>query len=149
MNQYFRQGISIVEVLVVISIILILSVVSFAALTRVAPHYRLTGSAREMVAALREAQSSTVSTQARHLVRFNLGNDSYTNYRLAVDGSETEVSNTNLSRGIRFFQVNLTNNQITFTPSSAPLNYGTIILNNNLGEKITIEITPVGQIKTY
>ncbi|GAH03863.1 unnamed protein product, partial [marine sediment metagenome] len=50
---------------------------------------------------------------------------------------------------ITIANINLTDNQVIFTSSGAPQNSGTLQLNNNLGETITIEVTPSGQIRTY
>ena len=148
MNQKMEKGLTLPEILVVIAIILILGVVSVPVLSRIAPHYRLTGASRELVSALRETQSLAVTKQYNHITRFIPESQSYSIIRV-VDGNEEPEGTINLPRQITVTNITLPNNQVIFTSSGAPQNSGTLQLNNNLGETITIEVTPSGQIKSY
>lgn len=149
MNQkIYQKGLTLPEMLVVIGIILILGVVSVPVLSRIAPHYRLTGASRELVSVLRESQSLAVTKQYNHITRFSSESQSYSIIRV-VDGNEQLQETINLPRQITITNITSVNNQIIFTSSGAPQNSGTIQLSNNLGKTITIEVTPSGQIKSY
>ncbi len=147
MNQEMNQkGLTLSEIMIVVGIILILGVVSVPVLSRIAPHYRLTGASRELVSVLRETQSLAVTKQYNHITRFSLEDQSYSIIRV-VDGNEQLQETINLHDQITITNITLANNQVIFTSSGAPQNSGTLQLNNNLEETITIEVTPSGQIK--
>ena len=148
MKKENQRGITLVESLTVIAIITILAAVSVPVISRIAPHYRLTGTGRDLVSALREAQSLAATKQYTHIIRFNSADRSYSLIRV-VNGNEQNQKTTQLSQSVSFGIINLANNQISFASSGAPDNSGTVQLTNTRGENITIEITASGQIKSY
>lgn len=145
MNQ---KGFTLPEIMVTVGILLILGVVSWPIMSRMVPHYRLTGASRELVSALRETQSLAVTKQYNHITRFSPDTYSYSIIRIA-NGEEQLEETINLPSHVSISNTTLTNNQVIFTSSGAPQSSGTIQLSNNLGEAIIIEVTPSGRIKTY
>ena len=143
-----KKGFSLVELIIATSIILIMTAVATPLIAQLAPHYRLSGASRELTAALRETQSLSVTKQNNYITRFSQANRNYSIIQV-VDGVESIQETIALPRSITFPNINLTNSQITFTPSGAPLNSGTVILGNNREENITVDIAPSGQIKAY
>ena len=147
-RKNYQQGISLIEMITIISIILILSIVSYPAISRYAPHYRLLGANRELISILRYTQSEAVTKQYIYITRFTTNNYSIIK-KDGDEGPEETQGTINLPRGISISVINLADNQVAFTASGSPSNSGTIRLTNNLGEYITIEITPSGQIRSY
>lgn len=140
------NGFTLTEMMVVISIILIMGAVSWPILTKIAPHYRLKGASRELIAAFRETQSLSVSTQYNHLIRFSINDSNYSIYRLD-NGVENLVEIITLPKNIIFSNITFNPVQIIFTPSGSADNSGTIQMANNNGESININISISGQIK--
>jgi len=148
MEKKYQSGISYLEAITVVAIILILSAIATPVIASFLPHYRLKGGGQELIAALRDAQNLATTTQNFHLIRLNANDNSYSLIR-KIDGSETTIKTTTLPTNVYFSQINLTNNQVGFSSSGSPEMPGTIIIRNTKNETITIEITTSGQIKSY
>ena len=141
-----QKGFTLTEIIIAISIIFILSVVSYPVYSAYAPHYRLKGASKELASALQSAQGEAVSKQYLYIVRFQ--SSSYQIIKSDM-GNEVLEQTVDLPAGISTSDITLEQNQVIFTASGVPQKYGTLKLNNIRGENKTIEITSSGQIKSY
>lgn len=146
--NYQQNGITLVELLVTLGIVVVLGGAAFPILTKYIPHYRLVGSSRELVSALRDTQNQAVSKQYIYIVRFNSPTKQYLIIKSDA-GNEQLQQTITLPNNVTFAAINLTGNQISFNPSGYPQNFGNIQLTSSAGENITIEINAIGQIKSY
>ena len=73
MIQFIKkyQGVTLIELLTVISIVGILTAVGVPTVSHFLPGIQLNGSARVLSANLREAQERTITEQKQHLIRFS------------------------------------------------------------------------------
>lgn len=150
-----HRGISIIELIAVIAIILILSSVSLVVWQAYGSSLRLTLSARKIIGDLRQAQSQSVTEQITYLIRFDKKTSTYKYICLIPDPDnpgetmEEEIRQENLYSKIQISEINgLDNDQVRFNPAGAPSDTGTIQLKNEKGAPKTIEIKPSGWVKS-
>lgn len=143
-----QKGFSLVELLVAMTIIVILASVIILYITNFLPQIRLTNGAREVVSALRKAQNLATTEQNIHSVRFAQGTNNYSIIRI-TNGTETILETIQLPSKITILSLTFLNNEVKFEPSGAAQSQGTVTLSSIQDEKITIEVTLVGQVKSY
>jgi Tfp pilus assembly protein FimT len=141
-----RQGFSLLEILVILSIIVLLSTISIPYLRKYQPNLKLNATARDLTSDLRYAQQLTVTEQVVYLVDFNLDSDSY--QILKTGAATTTVKTVEFDSDVSFQQItDLPNNQVVFNFYGGVSEAGRIILVNINGKTATINIKPSGYIQ--
>ena len=148
------RGISLIELITVIAIILILSSVSLVVWQTHASSLRLTLSTRKIIGDLRQAQAQSVAEQIPYLIRFDKESDTYKYICLIPDPDnpgqtiEEEIRQEDLYSKIQITEINdLDDDQVKFNAAGAPSDTGTIELKNEKEKIKIIEIKPSGYVK--
>lgn len=140
-----QKGFSLIETLVVLSIIAIISVIVTPAYQSLKPHLQLDSVTRDMVADLRYAQQKAVTEQVVYLVSFNSLSNSYS---ITKEGSEVALLNKKIPSGITILSVSsLTDNAVRFNAAGGVSESGSITLKNSQDKTSVIEIKPSGYVK--
>ncbi len=153
MFSYYQRGISLVELLIVIAIIVAVLGVSIPAWRAFAPRFKLNSETERVVEELRLAQQKTVSEQIVYVLEFDKEAESYTLIRFNPDPEnpgeyipETLKTET-LDPEIEIKELyDLTEPEIRFTAAGGVAEAGQIELVNQKGDTKLIDVRPSGFI---
>lgn len=139
-------GFTLIETSVVILIIGIIVVISWASIQQLQPSLRLRSSARDLTTDCRYAQQKAITEQVNYGIAFSSTTNSY---RVLRYGTTTQqVFEKFFSQGISFQQISgFENNEAIFNPYGAVKESGNISLINQKGEIKNIQIKPSGFVK--
>ncbi|MEK9153239.1 MAG: prepilin-type N-terminal cleavage/methylation domain-containing protein [Patescibacteria group bacterium] len=142
-----QAGLTLVELLVVIGIIVIMSSIVLGLGYSWLLSFKLSGATRGVTVDLRLAQQKAVAEQIRYGVYF--GADFYQLKRLGAT-TTTVLWSKSLPRDVRFSQVTGFNaNEVVFNVYGAADEAGNIILTSSRNENRTLNIRPSGFVKAY
>ena len=144
-NNQKGLGFTLVEISVVIGIISLLALISIPALISYQKTTALQNEARSISSNLRLAQQLAITEQSIHDVEFSIVNNSY------------EIINAETSETVKTIEVadeisidsitDLTGSTVSFNPTGAVTETGTITLINSKDQTATIEIKPSGYVE--
>lgn len=144
--RHNQKGLSLVEILGVLGIIVLLATISIPYIKKFQPNLKLNATARELTTDLRYAQQLTVTEQVVHIVELDIMNDKYEILRLGV--STTTIKAVKLDSEVMISQINgLTNNQVRFNSYGAVSEAGDITLINTNNKTARINVKPSGYIR--
>lgn len=147
-----NSGVTIIEVMVVIALIVIISAIAVPNYIGWLPKYRLSTSARDVLSDLEFARSAAVKENASVVFEFNTDNDSYAvwvdngalgnrdNWNL--DGDESAIRSRQMPPDVNISAVSFPNERVRFNGNGFPeiepdppaaLGGGTITLQNDTG----------------
>ncbi len=140
-----KKGMTLIEILVLIGVVVIISGVVVYSFSYIAPSIKLNQDSKQIVADLRNAQQLAVTEQKNHLISFNQTDNNYKLIRI-VDSAEEVLNTTNLSTDISYYLIDLnpTSEEIIFNSAGTPSSSGTVTLTNNKGKSKSIKIAPSG-----
>lgn len=143
-----RSGISILEILAVIGIIVLIALLGIPSFRARQQSAQLSFDARTLISGLRLAQQKTVTEQTTHLIK--LVTDAPQAWKLIRrNGGDTVLDTQPLSTGNTFQNTGgFTNNEIVFTSTGAVVESGTITLQNTANQTTGVEIKPSGYVRT-
>jgi len=137
------KGMTLIEILIAISLIAILSSVSFKAFQGLRPSLKLSSATRDLITDIRYVQELAVTEQVLHGICFFTLEDKYQLIRYGTD--EEILQEKILPSGISFQEINgFSGNCVKFNPYGAVKKSGNIILINQKSETKTIEVRPSG-----
>ncbi len=141
-----RKSFTLIEILIVISIIGIMVGVSWSALKFLQPSWQLNSAVRELVGDFRFAQQMAVTEQIDYGVSFST---TTREYQITKYGTTTQVIlSKSLPTDIEFKEITgFTNNEVLFNPYGAVKEGGNVSLINKVGKTKTVEIRPSGFVK--
>lgn len=145
-----NKSFSLIEVLIILTIIAIISGIGFMIFNQIQPKIQLNGTARELITDLRYAQQLAVSEQINYGVLLSTTtSETPDEYKLIKYGTETEeIFVKKLPEKINFHQIiGFTNQEVVFNPYGAVQEEGEIILINSQNATTTIDVRPSGFVK--
>lgn len=146
-----KNSFSLIEVIVVLSIILIISIITIPAWRQISGNLELNSEARAIASSLRKAQQFSVTEQINYLVFFDIAQNKYQLKKilnLDQPDVETLVETNNLESPVQFQQVTgLTNNKVRFNSVGAASDTGEVIIVDSRSKTKTIKIKPSGYIE--
>lgn len=143
-----NKGFTLIEILVVISIIFILGGIFYGGLKFLQPSMRLNSVVRDLVADLYYVQQRAVSEQINYGISFSLANNEYQVIKYITSTTTEEISKKSLAQGISFYNVaDFTDDDVIFNPYGAVKEAGSVSLINNKGDIKIIRVRPSGFIK--
>jgi len=135
------KGLTFIEVIIVICIISTLLMIALLNSTIVLG-FKEKRELREFKKDIEYARNRAIVESRLYTVRINQSKNSYAIINYSNLGKNT-VKEKKFTYGIKLKKTNLSQNEVTFSYSGAPLIAGTIYLENRKGEDIEITITPV------
>lgn len=144
-----RQSFTIIEMLVVLAMSAILIASLVPTLSQYLPGVNLSGSTRDLLSNLREAQERAITEQNQFLIRFDLSANPK-NYKLIsiVNSVEEVIRQIDFPESVSVsIDPSITDNQIIFSPDGGPSASGNINLSAGGNNKI-ISVSPAGFIKS-
>ena len=143
-----KKGVTLLELIVVLVIIAIAATLAIPNIAAWLPNYRLRTATRDIVSTMRTAQMKAVSTNLEHRVQFNTEGGSYIVQRRTTAGLWVDdgVSQT-IPSGIRFHEINLANNRVTFNPNSTSTSGNVALRNKRDTEKRIVLFAATGRIR--
>ena len=140
-----QPGFSLMELLIVISIIGIISLIGLPVYKSITPNIALNSSVRDMASDLRYAQQLAVTEQKIYSVRFNILDNNY--YIFQAD-SGAVIKSRNINSQVKINSITgLSSSTASFTVTGASLESGNISMMNKNGKINAIEIKPSGYVK--
>jgi len=141
-----KKSFTLIEVLIVISIIGIIAGVSWGTLKFLQPSWQLNSAVREILGDLHFAQQMAVTEQVNYGVSFFA---TTSEYQITKYGTTTQIIlSKSLPADIEFKEITgFTNNEVLFNPYGAVKEGGTVSLINKVGKTKTVEIRPSGFVK--
>ncbi len=135
-----RKGITLIELIIVMTIIAIAALLMVPNIGAWLPNYRLKGAARDIVSTMRLAQMKAASTNMSYRVTFDGGDNSYIVQYQTTAGLTDEGARQTLPTGITM-AINLDGgvNYAVFNPNSTSSS-GNIQLQNPRGGRKTITL---------
>lgn len=150
------KGFTLNELLITISIITIMSAVTFGAIQALRPYWSLSGGTREMMFNISRTQEYSVSQQVIHKITVSVGATSYQIIKETDTGDEIiQTIEFPESVSISDLSPNITGGVTKFNFMGAPLDsinqpMGTAqITLTNHGRTATIEISPAGNVSSF
>ncbi|MFA6493092.1 MAG: GspH/FimT family pseudopilin [Patescibacteria group bacterium] len=142
-----RKGISLYELLIVMSIITLVAAISIPTIRNYLPSLQLSSTVREVISKLREAQEEAVTTQVQHATRFNPASNPVTIQVVKIGTPETVLQTITLPKNISItLDASFTSNQVIFSADGGPNTSGNITITQDTSSKI-INLSPAGMIK--
>lgn len=143
-----RKGVTLIEMIVVISIIGILVGTAVPVLSHFLPGIKLNGSMRVLSANLREAQEKAITEQKQYLVRFFPATVPPSYKLIRINNSvEEEIKTVSFPSGSSLtLDPAISQNQVIFSADGGPSSSGNITVNLGSASK-TINVSPAGFIK--
>lgn len=145
-----KNGFSLIEIVVVSSIILIISLVAIPSWRQISGNLELNSEARAIASELRKAQQFSVTEQINYLVFFDIAQNKYQLKKILdpeQPAVETLIETNSLKSPVQLQQVTgLTNNKVRFNSVGAASDTGEVIIDNRLKTK-AIKIKPSGYIE--
>lgn len=144
------KGLSLVETLVVIAIVVLFTVVALPYFHSAQQHSAVRGDAQSLLSDLREAQQSTIGEQVSYLIKlFTTTPQQYELIR-RQNSIDTIIKQRPLSQGVTWQNTGgFTNNEILFTTSGAAVQSGAITLTDNSNYTVTVTVEPAGYVKLH
>lgn len=141
-----RQGFSLVELLVVLTIFAITASSALVSINHWQPTWRLSAATRNLMVDLRYAQQKAVAEQVRHSVFFSQENNFYQIKRL--DESPYIILQKTLPSGIIFSTISgFVGAEVVFNVLGGVDAAGAIILQNTSLQTKTLNVRPSGSVK--
>ena len=142
------NGFTLIEILVVISIISIITGIFFGGLRTLQPAMRLDGVVRDLATDLHYIQQQAVSEQFNYGISFLIDTNEYQILKYITSTTTQEISKKSLAQGISFYEIkDFTDNNVIFNPYGSVTEAGSISLVNNKQEIKIINVRPSGFIK--
>lgn len=142
-----KHGFTIAEFLVVTGLIILLALISIPFFRSSQKTTELKSEARILVADLRLAQQNTIAEQKTYLIKLFSSPASY--QLIKRDGGDMVIKDKVLALGISWQnQGSFANDEIVFLSNGAIRESGTIVLQNNLNQTLSVEIKPSGYVRT-
>jgi type II secretion system protein H len=140
-----EAGFSIIELMVVVVIMTIVLAASIPALRQHTETVNLTKGSREVESSLKLARTRAVSTNNPVVVTFDTDNNTYFLFEDedddgAHDASETSSGPFEVPKKVSIGSVSFGSNTVTFTPSGAASETGSVVLVNtkNLAQRLDL-----------
>jgi len=144
----YNDGFTLVEVLVVISIIFIIAGIFIGGLKALQPSMRLDGVIHDLATDLHYIQQQAVSEQFNYGISFFISTNEYQILKYITSTTTQEISKKSLTPGISFYEIkDFTDNNVIFNPYGSVTEAGSISLINNKQEIKIIKVRPSGFIK--
>ena len=136
-NNCSNKGYTLLELMVVVSIISILLITSFRGIIIAKENLDLNRSAHQLEAILKDCQASAMYTGSYYWVKFQPAINRYQVFR------ENELINSVMLDNIIIHNVNFTDNEVYFYKTGTPSMGGTVTLKTKNGRKLYVIMTPV------
>lgn len=141
-----EKGFTLIEILLVLTIVVILAGGVVASLSFYQPYLKLRGVARDLITDLRYAQQLAVTEQINHSVKFF---PTQKKYQIIQEGPVLLLSERILPEEVSFGNIiGFTDNKVVFNPYGASGEAGSIVLQNTEGKTMTIEVKLSGFVKS-
>ncbi len=136
-NKSYYKGYTLIELMVVVSIIALLLGLGISGMDNLIQWNKLNTTAGILSAGLKETQSMAFYQGVYYKIQFWPTLDRYRIYR------QTELIQDIILEGIDLFSTNFTDHQVYFYPNGTPSMGGTVTLKNKRGKALYIIMTPV------
>lgn len=143
-----KNGITLIEISVSIGIFMMMALIGVGFLRQYKPNMDISNSTRELKNTLNRARETTINEQKIYGVRLL---ETENRYELVMEenGVYSTVESYNPTNGVFISDISsFTDNIVMFNKAGAAKEYGTIVLENALGNTKTITINPSGYVKT-
>ena len=143
-----NNGFTLIEILVVISIISIITGIFFGGLRTLQPAMRLDGVVRDLATDLHYVQQQAVSEQFNYGISFLIDTNEYQILKYITSTTTQEISKKSLAQGVSFYEIkDFTDNNVIFNPYGSVTEAGSVSLVNSKQEIKVINVRPSGFIK--
>jgi len=143
-----RQGITVIELMIVLAIIAIMGILMAPAIGEWAENYRIRQGARDIVSTLQLARMRAISTCREYKVVFDVTNETCQlqqgNLPTNSTSWEDEGGAVSMSRGVNINSTNFPSDTVQFNPNGSSSN-GRIEIANVRGKQYRIMLTRVGR----
>jgi len=142
-----KEGFTLNELIIVLSIIGIIMLISVPAFRTYSPALKLSGATRELVSDLRYSEQLALNEQINHGIHFIYNENKYQLIKKYAEAEEV-LEEKFLPPEVSFYSISgFIDDRAMFNPYGAALEPGTIILNNINNSMITIEVKSSGFVK--
>ena len=144
-GRNYLTGFTLIEILIVISVIVILVGISVPVFRRFQPGLQLSGAVRNLVTDIRYTQQLTVTEQVEYCLRFFPLEKKY--QIIQCDQSQPLLEKFLPDKIKTLTLTGFTNDEVRFNPYGAVKKSGTITLENIQNETKNIEVRPSGFVR--
>ena len=143
-KKFNQDSFTLIELLLVVGILSLIAGMSMPALRTYQASFEVNSLGRDLAVDLRYAQQQSVTEQVNHAVIF----DDVNTYSIVKRETPDEIIETkNLSGDIEFHQVNFSGDYAEFNSCGAAKESGNVVIKDNTGKILTIEVRPSGFIR--
>lgn len=142
------RGFSLLELLLVISLIAVLAGTALVTGPRLFAGWRLAAAARQIVMDLKLARARAILTSATHRVHFFTADSTYRHERQRPSGTYDPITPaTRLPADVAIANCTAAGSGISFRPRGNAGAFGTVSLRNGYGEQRAVVVDIVGRVR--
>jgi prepilin-type N-terminal cleavage/methylation domain-containing protein len=143
------RGFSLLELIVVLSLVSILAGLGGLAHQTLRPRLNLSMAARELMMDLKLVRMRAVAEHVNYRIVFPGGSASYQPQRKVTGGYKNEGRPVSLPRGILIADCTARDGAISFVPRGTAGSFGTVTIRNETGEERHVSVNIAGQMRAY
>jgi prepilin-type N-terminal cleavage/methylation domain-containing protein len=143
------KGLSLVELIIVLSLVSILAGLGVLAHQALRPQLNLSMAARQLMMDLKMVRMRAVADHVNYRVVFPGGSASYRTQRKATSGYQDEGRPVSLPPGVLIADCTARDEAISFVARGNAGSFGTVTIRNEKGEVRHVSVNIAGQMRVY
>ena len=147
MKRRGEQGVTLIEIAVVLAIVAIMALFMAPAIGEWLDNFRIRQTARDISSTLQQAKMKAISSRLQYRVVFDVDNETYQLWKNdEVSGWVTEGDPNTVPRGVDIDNTGFTGHTVLFNSNGTSSENGSITIDNEKGKQYQVNVNTVGRV---